>query len=85
MGLVNRVVPKADLVGHVREVAASVGGNAPMTIATLKATVAEALKDAEERDLPRIAGMIEACFASEDYQEGRTAFMEKRKPRFNNR
>ena len=85
MGLVNRVVPKAELETFVRDYAATIGGNAPMTIATLKATVAEAGKDADERDLKKIAEMIEACFASEDYKEGRQAFMEKRKAQFRNR
>jgi enoyl-CoA hydratase/carnithine racemase len=56
-----------------------------MTISTLKATVGEVLKDAEQRDLDKITRMIEACFASEDYKEGRKSFMEKRRPVFRNR
>ena len=35
-----------------------------------------------ERDLDLCQKMVEACFASEDYIEGRNAFMEKRKPAF---
>lgn len=85
MGLVNRVVPKDQLESYVREYADTIGGNAPMTIRTLKATVAEAVADADKRDLDKIARMIEECFASGDYKEGRQAFMEKRKPRFQNR
>ena len=85
MGLINRVVPKEQLESYVREYAGAIGGNAPMTIRTLKATVAEAVTDPERRDLDKIARMIDECFASEDYREGRTAFMEKRKPRFRNR
>ncbi|MCZ6556713.1 MAG: enoyl-CoA hydratase-related protein, partial [SAR324 cluster bacterium] len=85
MGLVNRVVPKEQLESYVREYAGTIGGNAPMTISTLKATVAEAMKDADKRDLEKISKMITACFASEDYKEGRAAFMEKRKPNFQNR
>jgi enoyl-CoA hydratase/carnithine racemase len=85
MGLINRVVPKDQLESYVREYAGTIGGNAPMTIRTLKATVAEAVTDPERRDLGKISRMIEECFASGDYKEGRTAFMEKRKPQFRNR
>ena len=85
MGLVNRVVPKDQLESYVREYAGTIGGNAPMTIRTLKATVAEAVTDADKRDLDKIARMIDECFASSDYKEGRQAFMEKRKPQFQNR
>ena len=42
-------------------------------------------KDAGERDLALCQSMVEACFMSEDYIEGRTAFMEKRKPVFQGR
>ena len=85
MGLVNRVVPKEQLESYVREYAEIIGGNAPMTIRTLKATVAEAVADPDKRDLDKIARMIDECFASEDYKEGRKAFMEKRKAQFQNR
>lgn len=85
MGLVNRVVPRDQLESYVREYAGTIGGNAPMTISTLKATVAEALADADKRDLDKIARMIDECFASEDYKEGRQSFMEKRKAQFKNR
>ncbi len=82
MGLVNRVVPDADLDAYVAEYAERITGNAPLTIAALKAAVGELGKDAEDRDMARCDAMVEACFASQDYIEGRTAFMEKRKPVF---
>lgn len=85
MGLVNRVVPKDQLESYVREYAGTIGGNAPMTIRTLKATVAQAVTDPEQRDLAKIDRMIAECFASEDYKEGRNSFMEKRKAQFRNR
>lgn len=82
MGLVNRVVPAADLDAYVADYAAQIAGNAPLTIAALKAAVGELGKDPDERDMARCNAMVEACFKSRDYAEGRTAFMEKRKPRF---
>ena len=82
MGLVNRVVPASELDAYVADYAGMITGNAPLTIAALKAAVAELGKDAAERDMARCEAMVEACFASKDYVEGRTAFMEKRKPRF---
>jgi enoyl-CoA hydratase/carnithine racemase len=82
MGLVNRVVPEAELDAYVADYAERITGNAPLTIAALKAAVGELGKDAGERDMARCDAMVEACFASQDYIEGRTAFMEKRKPEF---
>jgi enoyl-CoA hydratase/carnithine racemase len=45
----------------------------------------ELQKDPAERDLARCQALVDACFASEDYREGQTAFMEKRKPQFKGR
>jgi enoyl-CoA hydratase/carnithine racemase len=56
--------------------------NAPLTIKAVKFTVGEVLKDEGKRNVARVNEMVEACFKSRDYTEGRTAFMEKRKPVF---
>ncbi|HKI99514.1 MAG TPA: enoyl-CoA hydratase [bacterium] len=85
MGWVNRVLPEEQLEGYVREYAGTIAGNAPLTIRAVKATVNELLKDPEERDLERSEALVSACFTSEDYVEGRRAFMEKRKPQFKGR
>ena len=82
MGLVNRVVPAAELEDRVRESAETISGNAPLTVGSIKALVGEAMKDPEDRDLARCDQLVRDCFASQDYVEGRRAFMEKRKPVF---
>ena len=84
MGLVNRVVPDGEgaLEKYVKEYADMISGNAPLTIKAVKATVADVVKEDSKRDLKRSAALVDACFKSRDYEEGRKAFMEKRKPVF---
>ena len=82
MGLVNRIVPRDELESVVRAYAELIGNNAPLTIKAAKAAVNETRNDFPERDLERIAGMVDACFDSNDYAEGRRAFLEKRSPTF---
>jgi len=82
MGLVNRVVPQAELETYVKNITDMICANAPLTIKAVKVTVGEVLRADSERDVARAAALVEACFASRDYTEGRTAFMEKRAPVF---
>lgn len=82
MGLVNRVVSDDRLEATVEELATMIAGNAPLTVRCAKLVVGEALKDAGERDVAATERAVEACFRSQDYREGQSAFLEKRKPRF---
>ena len=82
MGIVNRVVPDAALEDYVKNYADTIATNAPLTVKTAKYIVNEAMKDESKRDLARCRELVEQCFASNDYTEGRRAFMEKRKPAF---
>jgi enoyl-CoA hydratase/carnithine racemase len=82
MGLVNKVVPVAELDATVAKLAATMAGNAPLSLRTNKQTVKAVLADRADRDMEKIRAAMAACFDSNDYKEGRRAFMEKRKPAF---
>ena len=82
MRLVNRVVLDTEIEMHVRTLAATIAANAPLTLRAVKATVRELLQDEAQRDPAKCDALARACFESQDYQEGRRAFMEKRKPVF---
>ncbi len=82
MGLVNGVLPAAELEPCVRETAAMIAANAPLTIRAAKFAIGEAIKEESARDLKRCDELVQECFRSNDYVEGRRAFMEKRKPQF---
>jgi enoyl-CoA hydratase/carnithine racemase len=84
MGLVNRVAPDApgELEKYVKDYADTIAANAPITVDSVKFIVGQTLKDADKRDLKGCEDWVSRAFASEDYKEGRKAFMEKRKPQF---
>jgi len=82
MGLVHQVVPGAELEATVEALAKTIAGNAPLSIHSAKRVIDELAKDAEVRDAALCERVVAACFASQDYVEGRRAFMEKRRPVF---
>jgi enoyl-CoA hydratase/carnithine racemase len=82
IGLVNHVVPVADLATRVERIARAIADNAPLTVHACKVALRELRQPPQARDVERVAALSEACFRSEDYLEGQLAFREKRAPRF---
>ena len=83
LGLVNRVLPVAELADYVRALAGDLAANAPLTQAASKAVINALIENTH--NLSACEALIARCMHSADYREGRTAFMEKRKPRFEGR
>ena len=85
IGLINFVVDDAELESRVREYAARVAANAPMTVHAVKSAMQVFERYSADPGAAEIAALVDACFNSDDYKEGRRAFMEKRTPRFSGR
>ena len=82
MGMVHRVLPDSALQDFVTEVLKTLSENAPLSIANSKTIIEEYVKSAGAADAARMHAAIDRCAGSEDYEEGRRAFVEKRKPLF---
>ena len=81
-GLIQKLVTEENLETFVNDYAFKISKNAPLTIKAMKQIGIEILKNPSERDLTLCENLASACFDSEDYKEGRKAFMEKREPNF---
>jgi enoyl-CoA hydratase len=82
MGLVQQVLPDAELEAFTEQVISELVANAPLSIANTKTILEEYAKSVGTPDHAHMRAAMERCARSEDYKEGRRAFMEKRKPRF---
>jgi enoyl-CoA hydratase/carnithine racemase len=85
LGLVSRICAPEGLDALLGEYSSALADNAPLTVAAGKAIIREMLKPSPELDTALCASLIRGCFESADYAEGRTAFMQKRKPVFTGR
>jgi enoyl-CoA hydratase len=82
IGLLNRVLPGAELENFTREYALKMAESAPLSLAAHKLEIQQALLGDSEKDVGRAEEAVRLCLNSADYQEGIAAFLEKRKPRF---
>lgn len=85
LGLISRIAPPEGLDALLAEYTGALAENAPLTVAAAKAITREILKPSPELDRDLCISLIRGCFESADYTEGRTAFMQKRKPVFTGR
>ncbi len=84
-GLINRAVSQSSLDEAVKKLAGDIAANAPLSVAAAKAIIHEAVKEGALQDRELCAGLVAECDASEDQQEGQSAFAEKRAPHFTGR
>lgn len=82
IGLINFIVGREDLENTVNDYVQRIAANAPLTIKAVKSTVAEVVRDPGQESPEYIDKLVNECFLSDDYKEGRTAFLEKRKANF---
>jgi len=82
IGLVDYVVSASTLWEHTMRLARTIADNAPLAVAAAKVTVAQILKDSACRDMEAVQRIEMQCANSDDFREGRRAFMEKRRPVF---
>jgi enoyl-CoA hydratase len=87
MGMVNYVVPKADLQSFTYSLAEEIAGNAPLSLKGHRDIFKKIFhyQSVREEDQDEIEKMIKDAFNSEDLKEGSAAFFEKRRPKFKGR
>jgi enoyl-CoA hydratase/carnithine racemase len=82
MGMVHQVFADRDLESSVEKILQTLIANAPLSIANSKTIIEEFVKSSGSPDEAIMRAAMERCAKSADYEEGRKAFMEKRKPLF---
>ena len=85
MGLVKQVIALQDFDAEVDAYVQMIGENAPLTLAAAKRCLLEISKNPDQRNVELARSLVQACFASSDYKEGREAFAQKRTPQFQGR
>jgi len=82
MGLINFIADRDDIEAETIAYAERIAGNAPLTVKAAKAAINTWERGAREKEVAQVKALVDACFDSADYKEGRRAFREKRAPDF---
>ncbi len=84
LGIINHVVPVADLEAFTLDIAQQIAANAPLSIAVMKEQlrILAGARPMSPQGFERVQGLRRVVYDSDDYQEGIRAFKEKRKPVF---
>ncbi|WP_016856067.1 enoyl-CoA hydratase-related protein [Halomonas smyrnensis] len=82
IGLVNRVMPQAELEDYAAELTQQLGGNGPQAVRGAKQAVHDGLDQDLDSALALETSLFALCFAGDEQREGMSAFVEKRKPNF---
>jgi enoyl-CoA hydratase len=82
VGLVNRVMPQAELEAYADELTKQLMGNGPQAVRGAKQAIHDGMDQGLDSALALETSLFALCFASEEQTEGMSAFVEKRKPSF---
>ena len=82
MGLINFISSREEIEAECLAYASRIAGNAPLTVKAAKAAVNTFERGGRSEEIDQVKEMVDICFNSDDYKEGRRAFGEKRTPRF---
>ncbi len=85
IGLVHRVAPASEFDAFFADYVATIADNAPLSTAASKVVINEVADQMRHVDMEKCRAISDACSNSADFQEGRRAFMEKRRPVFTGR
>src|SRR6201987_5421764 len=85
IGLVNEIVPAADLIRRAEAILTKIGANAPVAIRFALEAANKGLETSQSEGLLLEASYFGLCAATEDKKEGTSAFLEKRSPQFRGR
>ena len=83
-GLIHQIAPAPDYESFVTHYTSMIAANAPLSMASSKLTI-QAILQADAASRAAADASMAACTASQDYREGRQAFLEKRTPHFHGR
>lgn len=82
IGLVNEIVPAAELIARAEAILAQIAGNAPIGVKLALEAVNKGLETSQDEGCALEAAYFGVCAATQDKHEGTAAFLEKRTPQF---